>query len=160
EQLPEPVPQPGRPLITPGTPPSTTVPIWAPPVAPAPSQTNIPAPLTAPGTPGAPGTAGTPGTAGAPGTGGVLGTIGFRGVGIQLRPTLRLSEEYSDNFFQATSGAQDNFRTIFGPGFTLTMNGARTFATLSTTVDLIHDTAPDTGDDIKVFPSMTAAVRY
>src|SRR6185295_4866017 len=36
---------PGRPPITPATPPGTTIPAWTPPVAPAPSQTNIPAPF-------------------------------------------------------------------------------------------------------------------
>jgi hypothetical protein len=40
------------------------------------------------------------------------------------------------------------------------LNGARTFGSLATTVDLVHDTAPDSGDDPKVFPSLSAAVRY
>ena len=30
----------------------------------------------------------------------------------------------------------------------------------TTTVDLVHDTAPNSGDDVKVFPSMAAAIRY
>lgn len=79
---------------------------------------------------------------------------------LEFHPTLRLSEEYSDNFFQASSRAESNFRTMFGPGFSLLLNGARTFGTLSTTIDLVHDTGRNTGDDPKVFPSLNAAVRY
>ena len=82
------------------------------------------------------------------------------GAALEFRPTLRLSEEYSDNFFQSSSHAQDNFRTTLGPGFILLLNGARTFGSLATTVDLIHDTAPDSGPEVKVFPSLNAAVRY
>lgn len=84
----------------------------------------------------------------------------MRGAALEFHPTLRLSGEYSDNFFQTTSRSQDNFRSTLGPGFTLLLNGARTFGTLATTVDLVHDTARGTGDDPKVFPSLSAAVRY
>jgi hypothetical protein len=84
----------------------------------------------------------------------------FRGATLEFHPTLRASEEYSDNFFQTTSHSEENFRSTLGPGFTLLMNGARTFGTLSTTIDLVHDTADNTGDDVKVFPSLFAAVRY
>src|SRR3984893_5158727 len=37
--------QPGRPLVTPATPPGTSLPPWTPPAPPAPSQTNIPGPV-------------------------------------------------------------------------------------------------------------------
>ena len=84
----------------------------------------------------------------------------IRGATLEFHPTARLAEEYSDNFFQTTTGSTENFRSIFGPGFTLLLNGARTFGTLTTTVDLVHDTAQGTGDDVKVFPSATATVRY
>lgn len=152
--------QPGRPPLTPGSPPSTTLPAWTPPVPPAPSQTNIPAPFpgTAPPVPGAPGFVGVPGFT-VPGA--FAPTVArIRGATLEFHPTLRVAEEYSDNFFQTTTGSTENFRSTFGPGFTLLLNGARTFGTLSTTVDLVHDTARNTGDDVKVFPSATAAVRY
>jgi hypothetical protein len=84
----------------------------------------------------------------------------IRGATLEFHPTLRAAEEYSDNFFQTTSQTDENFRSILGPGFTLFLNGARTFGTLATTIDLVHDTAPDSGDDVKVFPSATASVRY
>lgn len=147
--------QPGRPPITPATPPGTTIPAWTPPVAPAPSQTNIPAPFVG-GAPGAGGPFVAPGipSAFAP----TVTTLGR--ATLEFHPTLRLSEEYSDNFFQASSGAESNFRSTLGPGFSLLLNGARTFGTLATTVDLVHDTARNSGDDPKVFPSFNAAVRY
>ena len=65
-----------------------------------------------------------------------------RGAILEFHPTARLAEEYSDNFFQTSSQAQENFRTILGPGFTLFLNGARTFGALTTVLDLVHDTAP------------------
>jgi len=84
----------------------------------------------------------------------------FRGGTFEFHPTLRLSEEYSDNFFQTSSHSEENFRSIFGPGFLTLIRGARTFGLFSATVDLVHDTASNTGDDVKVFPSLTAAIRY
>ena len=158
-----PIQQPGRPPLTPGLPPSTTLPPWTPPVAPAPSQTNIPAPFGpgAPGVPGGPGAFSTPGFAGGAIPGAFTPTIArVGGATLEFHPTLRAAEEYSDNFFQTSSHAEDNFRSILGPGFSLLLNGARTFGTVNTTVDLVHDTAPNSGDDLKVFPSLFAAVRY
>lgn len=152
--------QPGRTPLTPATPPSTTLPPWTPPVPPAPSQTNIPAPFpgTAPPVPGGPGFVGVPGFT-IPGA--FAPTVArVRGATLEFHPTLRVAGEYSDNFFQTTTGSEDNFRSIVGPGFTLLLNGARTFGTLSTTVDLVHDTVSNSGDDIKVFPSATATLRY
>jgi len=87
-----------------------------------------------------------------------VATLG--GATFEFRPTLRVSAEYSDNFFQASSGAQDNLRSTVGPGFLMLMRGARTLGTVSTTVDLVHDTVENSGDEIKVFPSVNAAVRY
>jgi len=144
--------------VTPGTPPSTTIPPWTPPIAPAPSQTNVPAPF-----PGAAGTPGTPGFTGrTPGlTGAFAPTVTtVRGALLEFHPTARASLEYSDNFFQTTSRSEDNFRSILGPGFTLLLNGARTFGSLSTTIDLVHDTAENSGDDVKVHPSLTGSLRY
>jgi hypothetical protein len=158
-----PIQQPGRPPITPGTPPSTTLPPWTPPLPPAPSQTNIPAPLPIP-VPGAPGVPGTPGYVAVPTLtlpGAFAPTITtVRGATLEFHPTLRASEEYSDNFFQTSSHAEDNFRSTLGPGLVILLNGARTFGSLSTTVDLVHDTAKNSGDDVKVFPSINAAIRY
>jgi hypothetical protein len=155
-----PLQQPIGPAVSPANPPSTTLPPWIPPVPPAPSQTNVPAPFPVPGTgaPGAPGFVGVPGLT-IPGAFAPTVTT-VRGATLELHPTLRLSEEYSDNFFQTSARAEDNFRSILGPGFTILLNGARTFGALSTTVDLVHDTARNSGDELKVFPSLTAAVRY
>lgn len=153
-----PIQQPGRPPVTPATPPSTTIPPWIPPSPPAPSQTNVPTPF-----PYGPGGPATPGFIGrAPGLTGVFAptVTTFRGAFLEFHPTARASLEYSDNFFQTTSRSEENFRSILGPGFTLLMNGARTFGSLSTTVDLVHDTAPNSGDDIKVHPSLTGFIRY
>ena len=150
--------QPGRPLVTPATPPGTTLPPWTPPAPPAPSQTNLPAPLFVPGAPGGAPAAGIPGLT-IPGAFGATTTT-FRGATLEFHPTLRLSEEYSDNFFQTTSHSEDNFRTTLGPGFRLLLNGARTFGTGALIVDLVHDTAPNSGDEVKVFPSLSLAVRY
>src|SRR6266852_4856532 len=101
--------QPGRPPLTPATPPSTTLPPWTPPIPPAPSQTNVPAPLLVP-VPGAPGFPGTPGYAGVPGLtlpGAFAPTVfSLRGATLEFHPTVRLSEEYSDNFFQSSSHAR------------------------------------------------------
>ena len=151
-----PIQAPGRPTVTPGIPPSTTIPPWTPPVLPAPSQTNVPAPFPLGGGP--------PGFVG----GGLVGgpsafaptVTSIRGAALEFHPTLRASAEYSDNFFQTTSRSEDNLRSILGPGFTLLLNGARTIGTLSTTVDLVHDTVDNSGDTIKVFPSLFAALRY
>jgi hypothetical protein len=155
-----PIQQPGRPPITPATPPSTTLPPWTPPVPPAPSQTNIPTPFpyATPGAPGTPGFVGVPGLT-VPGAFAPTVTT-IRGATLEFHPTARVSEEYSDNFFQETSRTQENFRSTVGPGFTLFLNGARTFGVLSTTVDLVHDTAPNSGDEVKVFPSLNMAIRY
>lgn len=158
-----PIQQPGRPLITPATPPSTTIPPWTPPVPPPPSQTNVPSPFPF-ATPGIPGPA-TPGAIGGipnltvPGAFAPTVTT-VRGATLEFHPTARASLEYTDNFFQTTSHTEENFRSILGPGFTLSLNGARTFGTLSTTVDLVHDTAANSGDEIKVHPSLNAAIRY
>ena len=141
---------------TPATPPSTTLPPWTPPVAPPPSQTNVPAPY--PGF-GAPGTVGGIPALTVPGAFAPTVTT-VRGALLEFHPTARASVEYSDNFFQTQTNSQDNLRSILGPGFLVLLNGARTFGTLSTTVDLIHDTASGTGDDVKVFPSLNAALRY
>jgi len=84
----------------------------------------------------------------------------IRGATLEFHPTLHLGEEYTDNFFLTSTRTEENFRSIFGPGFTLLLNGARTFGALSTTVDVVHDTASHSGDEVKVFPSVTAAVRY
>ena len=83
-----------------------------------------------------------------------------RGATLEFHPTLHLAGEYSDNFFQTSSHSRDNFRSILGPGFSLFLNGARTFGAFSTTVDLVHDTVDQSGPEVKVFPSVNAAIRY
>lgn len=79
---------------------------------------------------------------------------------LEVHPTLRIAGEYTDNFFLTTSRTEENFRSTLGPGLIALLYGARTFGTLTTTVDLVHDTAPDSGDTVKVFPSLNASVRY
>jgi hypothetical protein len=118
----------------------------------------VPAPLYVPGAAGGAPVGGIPGLT-IPGAFSATTTT-FRGATLEFHPTLRLSEEYSDNFFQQTSHTEQNFRSILGPGFRLLMNGARTFGTAGLTVDLVHDTAPNSGDEVKVFPSFDLAVRY
>jgi len=127
-------------------------------VAPPPSQTNIPAPFPF-ATPGAPGFVGVPGGLTLPGAfAPTVATLG--GATLEFHPTLRVSEEYSDNFFQTTSRSEENFRSTLGPGFLMLLRGARTFGTVSATVDLVHDTVENSGDSVKVFPSLNATVRY
>ncbi|HKW94404.1 MAG TPA: hypothetical protein VJX92_21145 [Methylomirabilota bacterium] len=145
---------PGRPPASPATPPSTTIPPWTPPVAPAPSQTNVPVPFPFAGQ-GAVGRA--PGAI----PGAFAPTITtIRGATLEFHPTARAGLQYSDNFFQTTTKTEENFRTTLGPGFTLLLNGARTYGVMALNVDLIHDTAKDSGDELKVFPSLNASVRY
>jgi hypothetical protein len=79
---------------------------------------------------------------------------------LEFHPTVRAAEQYSDNFFETTSGAQEDFRSVLGPGFVLLLNGAHTFGAAAGTVDLVHDTAPNSGDEVKAFPSFNAAFRY
>ncbi len=147
---------PGQSPATPGTPPSTTLPLWTPPQPPPPSQSNIPAPVPFPAAGGL-----IPGAPGLTLPGAFPATVRtFRGGTLELHPTLHVSEAYSDNFFQTSIKTEENFRSIFGPGFLLLLNGARTFGTLSTTLDLAHDTAKGSGDEVKFFPSASAGVRY
>ena len=157
-----PIQEPGRPPVTPGAPPSTTIPPWTPPTSPAPSQTNVPAPFpfAAPGAAPAPGVPGFPGYTPAATSLFAPTVTTVRGALLEFHPTARASLEYSDNFFQTSSQAEDNFRSIFGPGFTLLLNGARTFGSVSTSLDLVHDTAPDSGNAVKFFPSFAGVLRY
>ena len=148
---------PTSPFVTPLTAPATTLPPWVPPAAPAPSQTNLPVPFPVP-VPGAPGPPGGPAV---PDRGiFALPTATARGATLELRPTAKVAEEYSDNFFQTTDQPQRNFRTIWGPGFTLLLNGARTSGSASVNLDMVHDTAQDSGNTVKFFPSLNAILRY
>ena len=81
--------QPGRPLVTPATPPGTSLPPWTPPAPPAPSQTNLPAPLFVPGAAGGAPAAGIPGLT-IPGAFAPTTTT-FRGATLEFHPTLRLA---------------------------------------------------------------------
>ena len=151
--------QPGRTPLTPASPPTTTIPLWTPPVPPPPSQTNVPGPFPFSGAPGSPGTLGGIPNLTIPGAFSPTVTT-VRGAAIEFHPTARASLEYSDNFFQTTSRSEDNLRSILGPGFVVFVNGARTFGRLSTTIDLVHDTVRSANDEVRVLPSLEAAIRY
>jgi hypothetical protein len=130
-------------------------------VPPPPSQVNIPAPFpfAPPGVLGAvPGFGGFPGLTLPGAFGPNIAT--FRGTALEFHPTLHLGEQYTDNFFEATSGAETNYRSILGPGFVGLLRGARTFGVLSVTGDLVHDTASHSGDEVKAYPSANLALRY
>ncbi len=84
----------------------------------------------------------------------------FRGAALEFHPTLRTGVDYSDNFFFTANNHEDNFRTGLGPGFLLLVNGARTFGSFATSINLVHDTVSDFGPDVKVYPTVDAAIRY
>ena len=152
-----PIQLPTRPFVTPLTPPTTTLPPWTPPVEPAPSQTNLPLPFPVP-VPGVPGPPGWPAISDR----GVFAvpTATVTGAILEFRPTAKVGEEYSDNFFQTSTQPQDNFRTTWGMGSTLLLNGARTSGLANINLDMVHDTAQDSGNTVKFFPSLNAILRY
>ena len=90
-------------------------------VVPPPTLPSVPTPIVT--LPGGPGTAPTP-----------LFT---------LRPSIELSEEWSDNFNLNSSGRKDNFRSVAAPGFTLDVNGPFVRGTLGYTLSATYDTSPD-----------------
>jgi hypothetical protein len=84
-----------------------------------------------------------------------------QGATFEYRPTLKLSEEYTDNFNLTTSGQgkQSNFRTTLSPGSTILMNTAKTQGSVSITSGLTHDSS--SGEiDFNAFPSLSASIRH
>jgi hypothetical protein len=121
----------------PGAPTAPAQPPFTPPQPPRPSQTNIPGAFTfeLPAIP--------------------VATYDFR-------QRYRLGEEYTDNFRlrpERSGEVEENFRTSLSAGFTLLMNTPKTQGFISTDLRVVHDTA-DSGEDLALFPSITALVRH
>jgi hypothetical protein len=82
-----------------------------------------------------------------------------QGAVFEYHPSTSLSEEYTDNFTLATKHKISNFRTTLTPSSTLLINSVNTHGSISASSGFAYDTA--TGqDNIKVFPSLNAAVQH
>jgi hypothetical protein len=130
-------PAPGPQGAAPAAPAAPAQPEFKPPEPPRPSQTNVPGAFTfeLPAIPTAT---------------------------YEFRQRYRLSEEYSDNFrlrAERSGEVEENFRTSLSAGFTLLMNTPKTLGSISTDLRVSHDTV-DGGDDVSLFPSITALVRH
>lgn len=106
---------------------------FAPPSPPAPSQTHLP--------------------------GAFLTPLGVPTAVFELHPGLRISEEWTDNFFLSRRNREQNFRTVVAPGFTLAINGPRTVGNVSASFGLTYDTA-ESDENIKLFPDLSASIRH
>jgi hypothetical protein len=142
------VPAPGRPPTEPVTP-SPPVPTAVPPppgavpepppeVRPTPPRPTIPsAPVLvfpAVGAPGAPPT-----------------------TTFELHPSVRLTEEFTDNFLQTGRDRRENFRTSLSPGLTLLINSPLTKGTVAYNLSLAHDSSTD---DVSHFHSLLGRVSW
>jgi hypothetical protein len=56
---------------------------------------------------------------------------------------LRLSEEYTDNFFRVPSDKQSNFRSGIAPGLSLKINGAKTKGEIGSSFNFSRDSVDD-----------------
>ena len=77
------------------------------------------------------------------------------------RPTLTLSEQWTDNFNLTTSaqGKQSNFRTTLSPGSLILLNTGKTQGSVSAVSGFTYDSS--TGDNnFNTFPSLTASIRH
>jgi len=77
----------------------------------------------------------------------------------EFHPSLRLSEEYSDNFFLQAGRGAENFRTTVGPGFTALANTAKTQGAASARLDVSFDTASEARRQ-SFFPNLSASVQH
>lgn len=76
---------------------------------------------------------------------------------IELHPSVRLSEEYSDNFNQSARDEQDNLRTILSPGLLALINAAMVKGQVGYTLSGVHDSS--TGDT-NLFHSLLGHVGW
>jgi hypothetical protein len=126
----------GAPTIGPGAPGGGPLQSpWTPPVAPPPSQTRDPGALPP-----------------------AFQTALSGGKLFDLRPTLGLSESWTDNFNRTVRNRQQDFRTQLSPGLRLLINGASTQGMAMGNAGLTYDTA-DRSNEIKVFPSASVAIQ-
>lgn len=75
----------------------------------------------------------------------------------QLRPTLTLSEEYTDNFNLTDRNKESNFRSTVSPGLRLLINSPFTKGVIGYTFSPSYDTATD---DIEYFHSFLGQVIW
>ena len=83
-------------------------------------------------------------------------TVG-QGKLFELHPTMLLSESWTNNFNQTATNRQEDWRTVFGPGGNLLINGPATKGVVSGNAGLTYDTAPSTG--FNVFPTGTGVLQ-
>lgn len=134
--LPEPLP----------TPPPSTVPSAPPPLLP--TLPVVPEPRTTPPPPTVPSVAPP-----------VFPTLpfGLPRATFRLLPSLRLAEEYTDNFNLTPRDRQDNFRTSLAPGLILFINSPFTFGVLAYTPEVVHDSSDDS---VSLFHSFLGQVSW
>jgi hypothetical protein len=82
-----------------------------------------------------------------------LGALGELMPLFRLRPSVTVSEEYSDNFNLTEQDRKNNFRSTLSPGLLLTINSPLTQGTIRYNFAAAHDTADD---EIEYFHSMLA----
>jgi hypothetical protein len=75
----------------------------------------------------------------------------------ELHPSLRLTEEFTDNFLQSRRDRQDNFRTSLSPGLSLLINSPLTKGTVAYNLTLAHDS---TTDELSHFHSLLGRVSW
>lgn len=136
---------------------------WAqaePPTSDRPEPAPTPTPVGPPGTL-QPATGGTPPRPTIPGGPVIPFPISREEAGIprafmELRPSITLSEEYTDNFNQ-NGGRTENFRTAVTPGATLFINGAFLKGSIGANVSETYDTSTD---DFNFFYSLNGSVTW
>ena len=149
-----PDPAPGRiPPIRPRRRPVRRLPPWTPPVPPPPSQTNVPSPSRRTRGSGTPGAA-EPWSAGPRGSGSLCAHADHGSGRDRWSSIRRLGRRSSirTTSSRRRAGASTTFARSSAQASSCLLNGARTFGTLSTTVDLVHDTASGTGDESQGLP--------
>ncbi len=75
----------------------------------------------------------------------------------ELHSSLRLTEEFTDNFFLSSRNRQENLRTSLSPGLNLLINSPFTKGTVAYNLTLAHDSATD---EISHFHSLLGRVSW
>jgi hypothetical protein len=109
-------------------------PVVTPVSPPPPSQTHLPAPLPAPAPTGSP-------------------------LALDVHPSIGLSGQYNDNFFNTSTSKVDNFRSALSPGLLVGISGPRTLGTVSTVLGIAQDSIDSFGD-VHFFPSASVALKH